>query len=611
VRSPYDNLEDEKFWKHGVVLSDPQNIKQIHVPKWGISASDVVVTMGSCFAQHIATWLRERDLNVPFFDDTENIKSPNFSANYGNVYTVRQARQLAEEVAGQRAAPDISWKTPDGLFVDPLRPNVFAKPFETAQEISQSRQSHLAAVGAAFRELDILVFTLGLTETWFHRQSGAVLPVAPGVLAGDFDPQDYGFANFNTAENLEDLRAFCDVVTALRGGRDFRLILTVSPVPLTATYEDRHVLQSTTYSKAVLRSVAGDFVRENAFADYFPSYEIINNPAAKSGFFEGNLRSVKPSAVEVVMGHFMTSYFPGDIVPAKETDAAQGSPSGTKEKPAQTPPVMKTFDENCEEALLEGFADARDVNAHPSYYPDDMVVVVGNSHLVASSQKMMEYPQSDNFAFAPTRFLANDPFKEIRVHKLRTFLFKEEHWNFRDFFVQNPKDLVIVGLGFFGDNIINNYGGMKPGFEGAAGHQITPTLPKVEAVTPELVQFYLRGLAKLVQNVFNIEQIISYQRIFWIVAPDMPEQTARFRLGDDFVDGGYFNIHKQAYLTAFNLANKGLAKTTFIMQPWDELCAPSGFTMDALAQSDDLSDIHCSKDYYKSAIDRLMALLES
>ncbi|WP_366780828.1 GSCFA domain-containing protein [Thalassospira sp.] len=69
--------------------------------------------MGSCFAQHIATVLRERGLNVPFFDTTDNFKSKTYSANYGNIYTVSQALQLVEEVAGNVLSSKSSgrWKT--------------------------------------------------------------------------------------------------------------------------------------------------------------------------------------------------------------------------------------------------------------------------------------------------------------------------------------------------------------------------------------------------------------------------------------------------------------------------------------------------------------------
>jgi|GEM_PF-4974093 len=37
---------------------------------------------------------------------------------------------------------------------------------------------------ALFLSAEVFVFTLGLTETWIRRSDGAVLPIAPGVVAG-------------------------------------------------------------------------------------------------------------------------------------------------------------------------------------------------------------------------------------------------------------------------------------------------------------------------------------------------------------------------------------------------------------------------------------------
>ncbi len=607
MASPYENLKPERFWRYGVALSNPQSVTNIHAPKWAIAPTDTVVTMGSCFAQHIATWLRDRDLNVPFFDTDNNIKSRSFSANYGNIYTVKQALQLTNEIAGTRSCSEKGWQAGDG-FVDPLRPNVFTAPVGSVDAIGQLRSAHLKAVEKAFTELDVLVFTLGLTESWRVNACDTILPVAPGVAGGDYDPQKYSFVNFDYPEIRADLDQFCAAVRALRGGRDFKLILTVSPVPLTATYEDRHILQSSTYSKAVLRAVAGDFATENGFADYFPSFEIINNPAAKSTFFEDNFRSVKSDAVAVVMNHFMISYFPDGIA---ESQPATASPAQVT-KPASAPAtIAKSMDADCEDELLEGFADRHDVNARLGQDRQDMVVAFGDSHMVNSSKKIEEYDEAQNFAIAPVRFLANNPHREINVHRFRTFIFKEEHSNFKDFFVQHPKDLVLVGLGLCGDNIIRAHGDMKPEIEGASGSDITPTLPCLDAVTEELVQMYVQKIMPHIAFGLQLEKLTAYERIFWIISPDMPEQTARFRLGDHFVDGGYYNVHKKAYATAFNMLVHNVNRTKFIIHPWADLCNETGFTKNEFAGNDNLTNIHVNKDYYTFAVNQLFELMKA
>ena len=119
----------------------------------------------------------------------------------------------------------------------------------------------------------MFVFTLGLTETWIDVTSGRVFPSAPGVIAGTYDPKRYKFVNLSFQQTLDDMT---DAIAAMRNwAPDIRLILTVSPVPLTATASGQHVLQATTHSKSVLRAVAGELAACDPLIDYFPSYEII------------------------------------------------------------------------------------------------------------------------------------------------------------------------------------------------------------------------------------------------------------------------------------------------------------------------------------------------
>jgi hypothetical protein len=54
-----------------------------------------------------------------------------------------------------------------------------------------------------------------------------------------------------------------------------RFVVTVSPVPLHATFTGQDVVIANAYSKATLRSVAGAFCATHDDVDYFPSYEMV------------------------------------------------------------------------------------------------------------------------------------------------------------------------------------------------------------------------------------------------------------------------------------------------------------------------------------------------
>ena len=178
----------------------------------------------------------------------------------------------------------------------------FSSPAEAAAE----RALHLAAVRKMFTECDVFVFTLGLTEAWRSLKDGSVVPVAPGVIGGSFDPAKYEFRNFTVDEVREDLEAFLSALRAINPG--VKVLLTVSPVPLIATYENRHVLVSTTYSKAVLRVVAEQVMQGRDWVDYFPSYEIITGSYAGGLYYENDHREVNHLGVAHAMRCFLNNY---------------------------------------------------------------------------------------------------------------------------------------------------------------------------------------------------------------------------------------------------------------------------------------------------------------
>jgi GSCFA family len=89
------------------------------------------------------------------------------------------------------------------------------------------------------------------------------------------------------------------------------VLLTVSPVSLVATYEDAHVLAATVYSKSALRVVAEMATRTFPRVGYFPSYEMITGPQARSAFFEDDLREIRPEGVAYVMSVFARHYLGG------------------------------------------------------------------------------------------------------------------------------------------------------------------------------------------------------------------------------------------------------------------------------------------------------------
>ena len=65
-------------------------------------------------------------------------------------------------------------------------------------------------------------------------------------------------------------------------------------------------MMATTYSKSVLRSVAGDLSEDSDDIYYFPGYEIVGTHPSRAMYYETNLRNVNPYGVDYVMSHFVS-----------------------------------------------------------------------------------------------------------------------------------------------------------------------------------------------------------------------------------------------------------------------------------------------------------------
>jgi GSCFA family/Polysaccharide biosynthesis enzyme WcbI len=312
--SPYAGLPDFQFWRRGVERLAVADVNPVTNARFKLGRESKVATAGSCFAQHIARTLTAQGFNYFVTEmgeglprqDAERRNFGVFSARFGNLYTARQLVQLFERAYDRFHPLDSVWSRDDGKFVDPFRPQIEPDGFESPQALETSRTTHFAAVRNMFENLDVFVFTLGLTEAWRNRVDGAVFPLAPGVVAGEMDHEQYEFVNFGVKEVVNDLQQFINQLSSINPGA--QIIFTVSPVPLIATYENQHVLVSTTYSKSVLRAAAGEISKTNTRCDYFPSYEIITGNYNRGQYFENDLRSIKQEGVDHVMRLFLLSY---------------------------------------------------------------------------------------------------------------------------------------------------------------------------------------------------------------------------------------------------------------------------------------------------------------
>jgi hypothetical protein len=342
---PYRGLPDPQFWSRAVTWAPPGGLDPVVTTRFQVGPEDRIATMGSCFAQHLSRHLSRSGLHYFVAEqgpagvdpatvspaEAARLQYGTFSARYGNVYTVEQAVQLFGRAYGSFTPAEEPWTRADGALVDPFRPLVEPAGFADEAALRADGEHHLAAVRSVFEDADVLVFTLGLTEAWRSLDDGAVFATAPGVNGGSWDPERYEFVNFDVDQVRAGLFRYCELARSVNP--DVKILLTVSPVPLIATYEPRHVLVSTTVSKAVLRVAADEALRRFDFVDYFPSYEIISAASATRNYFAPDLREVEDRGVAHVMRVFSRHYVDGQpwsasalassAVPAPATDGVR------------------------------------------------------------------------------------------------------------------------------------------------------------------------------------------------------------------------------------------------------------------------------------------------
>jgi hypothetical protein len=349
--NPYSNLEDRAFWAPAVGRRNMLDIGELWSAPFKISQKQKIATFGSCFAQHFSrtlvargfTWLDAEP--APKGTSPEVAKTFNygvFSARTANIYTTSLLLQWTKWALEEETAPEVHWEK-DGRILDPFRPTIEPSGFGSVEEMLASREQCIRAFRTAILDSDIFVFTLGLTESWWDAEGGFEYPMCPGTVGGTFDSEKHVFHNQEYGFIKKSL------VSAIRKMREARdrgpsILLTVSPVPLTATNSGNHVLVATMESKSTLRAVAGNVAKTLPKTSYFPSYEIINSAPFRGMFFEPNMRSVNPHGVDHVMKTFFAGLSgKGDLAP--------------KARPAKAKVKVKDAEEDlaCEEELLAAF----------------------------------------------------------------------------------------------------------------------------------------------------------------------------------------------------------------------------------------------------------------
>jgi hypothetical protein len=269
-----------------------------------------VASIGSCFAREIKDHLVSNGFN--YLQTAEGPNARHGSAAWDRVYNTFCLRQEFERALGVFHPAERFWRH-EGKALDPYRKQVV---WHSHEEAERELTAHAKAAREAFTRARVLVITVGLTEIWHSTIDQSVFYQVPP--AGVFDPTRHGFRNSTFSENLANLEAIHALLAGANPG--CQIIITVSPVPLRATFQKQSVVISNTVSKAILVAATSAFVANHDNVHYFPSYELVTTCIPRA--FKGDNRHVKRRAIRTIMRIF-EQMFLADPLPA----TARGRPS--------------------------------------------------------------------------------------------------------------------------------------------------------------------------------------------------------------------------------------------------------------------------------------------
>jgi hypothetical protein len=320
AKHPYQGIPRYSRWKQGVNEGVDARELVAGLRFSGLRDDDRVFSAGSCFASNMVPYLERAGITYVRTEPRpralaglkDGLGYDNFSARFGNVYTSRQFLQLVLRCTGQWTPREDRWRTRDGL-IDPFRPGLTYRARDDA-EFDALTRSHLAAAREAIEAATLVVFTLGLTEAW-RADDGAVFPVCPGTIAGEFDPAKHHFVNLSMSQITDDLIECRTQIRRLNPNS--RFVLTVSPVPLTATATGKHVVVASLESKATLRAAVAEAQAVRDDIEYFPSYELLMGWQTPPGSWDPDMRTVTQAGLDHVMSVLLAGHIAQDPQEAK------------------------------------------------------------------------------------------------------------------------------------------------------------------------------------------------------------------------------------------------------------------------------------------------------
>jgi hypothetical protein len=226
------------------------------IPDAPVIGPDTQITaFGSCFAANISNWLSRR-----------NFKVLNKSDDATRAYVVTMGEGMVNSFVIRQ---QFEWAWEGKVFEQALWHGYKAEEYGYDEEIRLETK-------AIFDQTDVFILTFGLSEVWYDDETGNVFWRT--IPKASYDASRHKFRVSSVDENRDNIEAIYHLIRKHRP--DAKIIVTLSPVPLIATFRDVSCITANSVSKATLRVAIDEVVRkhrDDGHLFYWPSYELVQD----------------------------------------------------------------------------------------------------------------------------------------------------------------------------------------------------------------------------------------------------------------------------------------------------------------------------------------------
>lgn len=249
-----------------------------------IDKSTQITAFGSCFAANISNWLSERNFRVL-----------NKAEDAARAYVVTMGEGMVNSFVIRQ---QFEWAWENKVFEQALWHGYKAEEYGYDEAVRLETKR-------IFDETEVFILTFGLSEVWYDEITGNVFWRT--IPKDSYDPTRHKFRLSTVEENRDNIRAIYDLIRKYRP--DAKIIVTLSPVPLIATFREVSCITANSVSKATLRVAVDEVfrdVRDEGHLFYWPSYELVTDVFRSP--YKADRRHVRPVVLNYIMRLFETAW---------------------------------------------------------------------------------------------------------------------------------------------------------------------------------------------------------------------------------------------------------------------------------------------------------------